>query len=102
MNALALVADLPHPGAAIRERRIELGWTQAKLAAEADVTQADISRIESGELDARWSTIRRLSVALASPEPARRSLANGNRRSRKPLEGRAWTPTGSELPVEPA
>ena len=40
-----------------RERRVELGWTQADLASLSGVPQADISRIENARLDARWSTI---------------------------------------------
>ena len=74
------LAELNHPGASIRERRIELGWTQSELAKRTGVPQADISRIENGLLDARWSTIQRISAALATTEsPRRRSLANGGK-----------------------
>jgi transcriptional regulator with XRE-family HTH domain len=55
MGELAVVARMKHPRHAIRERRTELGWTQAELAERADVAQADISRIENARLDARWS-----------------------------------------------
>ena len=49
---LAAIAGLTRPGDSIRERRIELGWTQAELAEHSGVAQADISRIENGRLDA--------------------------------------------------
>lgn len=53
----------------------------AELGRRSGVSQADISRIENGQLDARWSTIHRLSAALEAPEvEPRRSLANGHRR----------------------
>jgi predicted transcriptional regulator len=74
------LAELTHPGAAIRERRIELGWTQTELATRTGIPQADISRIENGHLDARWSTIQRISTELAhTTTPHKRSLANGNK-----------------------
>lgn len=33
----------------IRTARTEFGWTQAKLAKEANISRQEISRIESGE-----------------------------------------------------
>lgn len=88
MTAWSALAELSHPGDSIRERRTELGWTQAELSKRSGVPQADISRIENGRLDARWSTIQRISAALAdtSARP-RRSLANG----RKITSTAAWT-----------
>ena len=104
MTDLATIAGLACPGGVIRERRINLGWTQAELADRAGVAQADISRIENERLDARWSTIHRLSTALEAPgvEP-KRSLENGGRRSsqRKPT-GTKWAPKGPISPIEPA
>jgi phage repressor protein C with HTH and peptisase S24 domain len=35
-------------GEKIRERRVELGWSQAKLAEAAGVNQQDVTRIEAG------------------------------------------------------
>lgn len=101
MTALAALADLAHPGTAIRERRIELGWTQAELARRSGITQADISRIETGQLDARWSTISRLSVVLAATEAPARSLANGNRRPGAPAADavEVWQPQTPVLKV---
>jgi predicted transcriptional regulator len=78
MTAWSTLAELSHLGDAIRERRAELGWTQAELARRTGIPQADISRLENGRLDARWSTIQRICAALASTtEHRRRSLANG-------------------------
>ncbi len=104
MTDLAIIAGLTSPGGSIRERRTDLGWTQAELADRAAVAQADISRIENGRLDARWSTIHRLSVALEAPgvEP-KRSLANGGRRTspRRPT-GKKWASKGPVSPIESA
>jgi DNA-binding XRE family transcriptional regulator len=101
VTAWVELADLIHPGDSIRERRIELGWTQAELSRRADVPQADISRIENGRLDARWSTIQRLSAALAHREnPPRRSLANGRKVSTPSSNGGArWTPRSETLKI---
>ena len=76
MATWSAFAELNHPGDSIRERRTELGWTQTELAKRTGIPQADISRIENGRLDARWSTIQRISTALATTvRPRRRSLA---------------------------
>jgi transcriptional regulator with XRE-family HTH domain len=102
MTDLATIAGLHRPGDSIRERRIELGWSQTELAERAGVSQADISRIENGRLDARWSTIHRLSSALESfTGKPKRSLANGgrNRDAPKPT-GPKWTPKGSVTAIE--
>lgn len=87
------LAELTHPGAAIRERRIELGWTQTELATRTGIPQADISRIENGHLDARWSTIQRISTELAhTTTPHKRSLANGNKTTTTPTRTTTtWT-----------
>ena len=100
MTALSSLATIGHPGDVLRERRIVLGWTQAELAERSGIPQADISRIENGHLDARWSTIHRLSKTLAAGKPTRRSLTNGNRRTPPAAPGAPWIPTGSVLPVE--
>jgi len=57
MTDLTTIAGLQSPGDSVRERRIELGWTQAELSEQSGISQADISRIENGRLDPRWSTI---------------------------------------------
>lgn len=90
MLGLKELAELDHPGGSIRERRIELGWTQAELAERSGVPQADISRIENGRLDVRWSTLRRLLAALAVNAPPRPSLANGRRVTTAPTPASTW------------
>ena len=101
MTTWSALAELSHPGDLIRERRIELGWTQAELAKRSGIPQADISRIENGRLDARWSTIQRLSAALAvtGTEP-RRSLANGGQVAEAPTApSKKWSAKGSVLEI---
>ena len=102
MTGLAAIAEMRRPGDSIRARRTFLGWTQAELAERSGVSQADISRIENGQLDARWSTIHRLSEALEAPgEQPRRSLANGNRREPTPITGaKPWQPKGATQPIQ--
>jgi transcriptional regulator with XRE-family HTH domain len=102
MAPWSALAELAHPGDSIRERRIQLGWTQAELAERTGIPQADISRIENGRLDARWSTIHRLSTALATRErPRRRSLANGGRVAAAPApSGAQWRSKGRTLPIQ--
>ena len=46
------------------ERREALGWTQAELARRSDVTQPQISQIETGERDPAASTMQRLTDAM--------------------------------------
>jgi predicted transcriptional regulator len=48
----------------VRRTRAELGLTQTELAKRAGIHQGDLSRIERGECDPRWSTVQRLSAAL--------------------------------------
>jgi predicted transcriptional regulator len=47
----------------IRQLREELGWTQ-DLAKGARINQGDLSRIERGGIDPRWSTVNRIINAL--------------------------------------
>ena len=44
----------------IRQLREELGWTQEDLAKRARIDQGDLSRIERGAVDRRWSTVNRI------------------------------------------
>lgn len=48
----------------IRQLREDLGWTQEELARRAHIDQADLSRIERGGTDPRWSTVNRIIDAL--------------------------------------
>ncbi len=102
VSLLGEIAAVGHPGDSIRERRIELGWTQSELAERSGVTQADISKIENGHLDARWSTIQRLSSALSGDHRAVRSTANGGRRDQPVLRATKWQAKGPTLPVDRA
>ena len=101
MTTWSALAELSHPGDLIRERRIELGWTQAELAKRSGIPQADISRIENRRLDARWSTIQRLSAALAvTGTKPRRSLTNGSRVAAAPIApSKKWSAKGSVLGI---
>ena len=101
MSKWSNLAELDDPGDAIRERRIALGWTQAELAECSGVSQADISRMENHRLDARWSTIHRLSVALASERrPSKRSLANGRTVAETPRPTKRWKPSGPTIDAD--
>jgi transcriptional regulator with XRE-family HTH domain len=51
-------------GDAIRTLRTRAGLTQDELAARADLTAPYLSRVEGGWRDIRWSTLKRLLVAL--------------------------------------
>ena len=101
MLTWSALAEIAHPGDSIRERRIELGWTQAELAKRTGIPQADISRIENGRLDARWSTIQRISTALtATLTPPRRSLANGGRVVEAPKpSSKKWAAKGTTITI---
>ena len=48
----------------IKKKRIELNITQSDLAAVAGLHQSAITRIESGKLDCRMSTLKLLSESL--------------------------------------
>ncbi len=104
MPAWSARAELSHPGDSIRERRIELGWTQAELAKRSGTPQADISRIENGRLDARWSTIQWISSALATTRARpRRTLANGRRVTKAPTpSSKKWSAKGTTIAITSA
>ena len=105
MSLMTEVAAVAHPGHLIRERRHALGWSQHELAQMCGVTQADLSRIENGHLDARWSTIQRIMAVISDPaNTARRSLANGaiSNAPRSKSNASIWQPSGPVLPIGPA
>ena len=105
MTSWWTLAELFRPGDSIRERRAELGWTQAELSKRTGVPQADISRLENGRLDARWSTIHRLSAALADPAVLpQRSLSNGRKTTTATPTAttKKWTPRGTVLKIDNA
>jgi ribosome-binding protein aMBF1 (putative translation factor) len=49
---------------ALAERREQLGLSQTQVAARMGTSQSSVARLESGEADARLSTVERLSAAL--------------------------------------
>lgn len=57
----------PSP-ADLKKRRMELGLTQKELAKLAGVSQPLIARIESGDIDPRLSTLKKIFEALESVE----------------------------------
>jgi DNA-binding XRE family transcriptional regulator len=50
--------------AAVRSLREQRGWTQERLAWEAELTVGSLARIELGQADPRWSTVMGLVDAL--------------------------------------
>ncbi|HWR26030.1 MAG TPA: CBS domain-containing protein [Methanosarcina sp.] len=52
----------------IKKRRNELGLTQSDLAKRAGVSQPLIARIESGDVDPRLSTVRKILDAFSEAE----------------------------------
>jgi predicted transcriptional regulator len=52
----------------LRERRTELDLTQSELADRAGVSQPLIARVESGDVDPRLSTLRKIVEVLAAVE----------------------------------
>lgn len=48
----------------IRQARLAKGWTQRQLSARSHLTQAQISRIETGEVDLQVSTLLELARSL--------------------------------------
>lgn len=53
-------------GDRVRKRREQTGMTQRKLAKQADVTYAYISRIESGDRTPSWRAAARIAEALGT------------------------------------
>jgi len=53
-------------GKYIRDLREKLGMSQEELAERADITQAHVAKIESEKVDARLSTINRITNILES------------------------------------
>ena len=63
-NSLEDEAGLKGLGAAIKSLRTEGGMTQGDLAKRSKLTDKAIGRIERGEVDAKWGTLRRIAIAL--------------------------------------
>jgi transcriptional regulator with XRE-family HTH domain len=52
--------------AALASRRQQLGLSQTEVAARMGTSQSAVARLESGEVDARLSTLERYAVALGA------------------------------------
>lgn len=48
----------------ICEKRIKKQMTQKELSKKTGITQADLSRIENGEGNPSWKTLKRIATAL--------------------------------------
>jgi transcriptional regulator with XRE-family HTH domain len=59
-----------NPGHYVREWRNFMGWSQEKLADMADVSQAKIARLESGERQLKASFLKDLARIFRVPQSA--------------------------------
>lgn len=64
-----LIVSAPNPpdralAATLRKMRTERGITQEDLAHRAGLTVAAVARIERGQANPTWTTVRRLAEAL--------------------------------------
>lgn len=54
----------PAFGQRLRALREERGWTQAALGERAGMGYQEVARIERGEREPTWGTVRKLATAL--------------------------------------
>lgn len=54
----------PAIGEVIRSLRETAKWSQAKLATESGISGPSVSRIENGQVDPSWGTLRQLALPL--------------------------------------
>ncbi len=54
-------------GSRVRDRRIELGWTQAELAKKLGMHQPDLCDLEKGRHAPTLETVERISAILDVP-----------------------------------
>jgi predicted transcriptional regulator len=59
----------------LRRVRASIGMTQAEFARHAGVSQSLITKIESGKLDPKYSTVRRIEQAIAQLEHRKQPTA---------------------------
>jgi len=52
-------------GQSVRAERIKRFWTQERLAKESGISQKALSKIETNEVEPRFSTILRIAEALS-------------------------------------
>lgn len=67
----------------ISRRRKALGWTQSELAKQVGLKQSEVSRLESGNVNPTWETVRVVlaalgaRVAISDDGPSRRKSKHG-------------------------
>jgi transcriptional regulator with XRE-family HTH domain len=66
--------DQPHLGPLLRGLRVQAGWSIQRLATEAGIDRAHVSRIEAGIRPASLTVLRALADALALDIVARNGL----------------------------
>jgi transcriptional regulator with XRE-family HTH domain len=84
------------PGEHVRRTRLAVGWTQEQLASRAGVDRSDLSRIERGEQDPRWSTLEKLMKALGSVVEVSETMAVP---SLSPAERRRLRAAADSMPI---
>ncbi len=81
MERMKAMSEKKEFGAIVRAKRMELDLTQQELAERSGITQAHISRIESGEYNSSVVTVCRLAKALHIPvESLLQSATDGERK----------------------
>lgn len=83
-------------GPLIRRLRLEAGVSQRSLARRAGITQAAVSRIESGLASPRWETVQALLLGLGY-EPDLRARRLRSRADRAHLAALRRRPPGERL-----
>lgn len=82
----------------LREKRLELGLTQAELATVAGLHFTTVSHLESGKTDPQPRSLKRLARALGCTPPA--LWAKGEGEETEAAEVRFVMPTMTMRPVD--
>lgn len=69
------VASFKGMGLAIKKLRDRRDMSQADLAKGAELSESALSRIESGDVEATWGTLRRIAYTLEIPLEAMIEIA---------------------------
>jgi len=64
LSQSAIAAERLSP---IARLRLEMGWSQAKLAQALGTSQSHVARLESKNSDPQFSTLRKVAAALGEP-----------------------------------
>ena len=57
-------------GASLAALRLQHGWSQAELARQSGTSQSYIGRLETGGIDPKLSTVRKIAMVLGVPVTA--------------------------------